>query len=84
MNSYHYFLVPIDPESRTQGHREIHHLLRLGDNDRLPFEAAKPVPLTTMVPFNPGGFRLAHDQFFRRKLRRIHLPVIRAIEGHVP
>jgi hypothetical protein len=42
------------------------------------------MPLTTMVPFNLGGFRFAHGEFFRRNHRRIHLPVIRAIEDYVP
>jgi hypothetical protein len=40
--------------------------------------------LLTMGALNAIGLGSAHDQFLGWKHRRVHLPVIRAIERHVP
>jgi hypothetical protein len=45
-------MVSIDPKLGKQGHREIHHLFRLRDNDRLALEASKPMALPAMVALN--------------------------------
>jgi hypothetical protein len=37
-----------------QRHGQLHHVLGLGDHDRLPFEAAKPMPLAAVLPLDPS------------------------------
>jgi hypothetical protein len=72
--------VPIDPKPCKQRHREIHHLLRTRDDNRSAFEAAKPMPLSAMVPLDAIRVGFAHDQSLRGKHRGIHLPMIGAVE----
>src|SRR5262252_22456 len=54
--------VPIDPKPRKQRHCEIHHLLRTRDDHRSAFKAAKPMPLSAMVPLEAIRVGFAHDQ----------------------
>jgi hypothetical protein len=74
----------MDPESCKQGDGQINHVLGLGDNDRLPFEAPEPMALLTRVALNAIGLGFAHDQFLGWKHHRVYLPVIRAIARHIP
>jgi hypothetical protein len=76
--------VPIDPKPCKQRHREVHHLLRTIDDNRSAFEAAKPMPLSAMVPLDAIRVDFAHDQSLRGKHRGICLPMIGAVECHVP
>jgi hypothetical protein len=76
--------VPIDPEPGKQRHGQLHHVLGLGDNDRLPFEAAKPMPLAAMIPLDPISPGFAHDQSRGWDQRGIHRPMISTVERHIP
>src|SRR6266498_1188536 len=59
--------VRIDPETGKQGHGEVHHLFRLGDNDRASLEAPEPMALLTMIALNAIGLGFAHDEFLGRQ-----------------
>ena len=77
-------MVSIDPELGEEGHSEIDHLLRLGDNDGLALEAAKPVALPTVIPLDVmrRGFTL--HQLVLWDDRRIGSPLVRAVHFDVP
>ena len=75
--------VPIDPEPGKQRHGQFHHVLGLGDNNRLPFEAAKPMTLATMIALDPIRPGFAHDQSLGWDHRSIHRPVVGTVE-HYP
>ena len=64
--------------------RGIHHRFCLGDDDRFAFEAAKPVALPTMIPFNIVRGRFIVYQLVLWNDRGIGCPLIRAIQPDVP
>jgi hypothetical protein len=74
----------IDPEPGKQCHGEVHHVLGLGDDDRLPFEAAKPMSLAAMIALDPIRPSFAHDQSFGWDHGGIDRPMIGAVECHIP
>jgi hypothetical protein len=76
--------VPMNPEPGKQRHGQLHHVLGLGDNDRLPFEAAKPMPLAAMIPLDPIRPGFAHDQSLGWDHRGLHRPRISPVERHLP
>ena len=77
-------MVSIDPELGEECHGEIDHLLRRGDKDGLALEAAKPVALPTVMPFDGmrRGFTL--HQLVLWDDRRIGGPLVCAVHGDVP
>jgi hypothetical protein len=76
--------VSIDPEPGKQCHGEAHHVLGLGDHDRLPFEAAKPMPLAAMIALDPIRPSFAHDQSLGWNHGGIDRPMIGAVACHTP
>jgi hypothetical protein len=76
--------VSIDPEPGKQCHGEVHHVLGLGDNNRLPCEAAKPMPLAAMIALDPIRPSFAHDQSLGWDHCGIYWPMIGAVECHIP
>jgi hypothetical protein len=76
--------VPMNPAPGKQRHGQLHHVLGLGDNDRLPFEAAKPMPLAAMIPLEPIRPGFAHDQALGWDHRGLHRPRISTVERHLP
>lgn len=76
--------IPIHPETSEQGHGQLDHCFGFGDDDRLPFEAPKPVPLPTMIPLHAIRSRLAHDKLGGGEDGRIALPLIRTVACDVP
>jgi site-specific DNA recombinase len=76
--------VPIDPEPGKQRHGQLHHVLRTRDDNRLAFEAPKPMPLAAMIPLDPIRAGFAHAQSLGGDHCGIHLPVIGAVARHFP
>jgi hypothetical protein len=76
--------VSIGPEPGEQCHGEVHHGLGLGDHDRLPFEAAKPMPLAAMMALDPIRPSFAHDQALGWDHGGIYRPMIGAVACHIP
>ena len=76
--------VSIAPEPGKQGHSEVHHGPGLGDHDRLPFEAAKPMPLAAVIALDPICPSFAHDQPLGWDHCGIYWPMIGAVECHLP
>ncbi len=76
--------MTIHPEFRKQRHREIYHLLRLGDDDRLTLESPKPMTLPAMIPLNTSRPCLTHHQLLWRQDGGIRAPVIGVVDGHLP
>jgi hypothetical protein len=76
--------VSIHPEAGKQGHGEVNHFFRSGNNDRASLEASEPMPLPTMVPLNPVGLGFAHDQFLGRDYRRVGFPMVGVIQRDLP
>jgi hypothetical protein len=72
--------VSIDPEPGKQCHVEVCHGLGLRNNDRLPFEAAKPMPLAAMIALDPISPSFAHDQALGWDHCGIYWPMIGAVE----
>ena len=71
--------IPIDPKARKQSHGQLDHFFSFEDDDRLLFEAPKPVPLPTMMPLNAICSRFAHHELFGGDDGRIALPLIRTV-----
>ena len=76
--------VPVNPEPGKQRQREVYHSLGLGDDNGPAFEAPKPMALATMIPLDRIRVGFAHDQPLRWDHRGIHLPLIGAVEDHIP
>src|SRR5882724_1045789 len=76
--------VSIDSEPGKQCHGEVHHGLGFGDNDRPPFEAAKPMPLAAMIALDSIRPGFTHDQSIGWDYCGIYRPMIGAIKGHIP
>lgn len=77
-------MVSIDPKLRELGHREIDHLLRFRDDDRLAFEAPEPMPLAAMIALDGMRSRFALHQFVLWDDRGIRRPFVCAVHSHVP
>ncbi len=59
-------------------------MLGLGDHDRAPAEAGKPVPLAGVVALDAVGLFLADMELPLRDQPGTGLPAVRAVEPRVP